>query len=346
MVTESLVPPERLKHATFSSFKPRTPSQAAAVLQAQQYVEHLKNEEASGWITRLFRKRRRSEEASSGLYLVGPVGVGKTHLLTAAYRAVQPELSPVYLHSSELFASTIRPEVAARSIAERHQVCCLDEVELDDPANEVRLVRFLQTLTDEGVKLIATSNVEPEHFLSNILGNDRFETFLKEQFRQRYDVIVVEGDDFRKQQTSPGIGWIGLPDHTRVHLNRAYKNASDPKLRISYHNLKRRARNTPHAELIARLTKVKALFIADISLDSADEALRLLRIVDALYTDEDAPVLYFTSDISPTSWFLPEDQHGKMEKGIAEKFTRTISRLYALCEMVHVPATTEKASTA
>ena len=64
-----------------------------------------------------------------------------------------------------------------------------------------------------------------------------------------------------------------------------------------------------------------------------DDALRLLRLIDDLYLHPEPPTLYFTAPETPEAWLRPDAAHGSLEQGIAEKFTRTASRLYALCEV-------------
>ena len=76
--------------------------------------------------------------------------------------------------------------------------------------------------------------------------------------------------------------------------------------------------------------------VATVAIDGTDNALRLLRFVDDLYLLPTPPTLYFTSETPPEAWFTPETLHGTLEKGVAEKFSRTVSRLQALCALEEV----------
>ncbi|PSP71956.1 hypothetical protein BRC80_04305, partial [Halobacteriales archaeon QH_9_66_26] len=101
------------------------------------------------WTEHLKQLLGRTETSRpNGLYLVGPAGTGKTHLLAAVYNALTPAVSCAFLHSSTLFRQTVPPTAFAHRLADEHAVCCLDEVEIDDPANEMRLVQVLQTLAE------------------------------------------------------------------------------------------------------------------------------------------------------------------------------------------------------
>jgi len=333
--------PERFAEATFASYEPQHPSQVTATRRAQAYAYRVAAHARHSWWQRLGDAFRPATHASQGLYVVGPVGVGKTHLLAALYHELaQQGLSPAFLHSSQLFRDPLPPTVLAHQIAAHHSVCCLDEVELDDPANEVRLVRFLHALSEAGGILMATSNVKPEHFLSSMVGTDRFRHFLQEQFRQTYEVIVVDGDDYRHRLEKPGHAWVGPAAGSRAAMQAAHDAAGGPKQWFEAEALLAATETTPHPRLMDSLLALDALFIHAITVTSTDDALRLLRVVDALYTADGAPVLYFTTAVPPTLWFTPEAQHGKMAQGIAEKFNRTVSRLYAMCTIERLPAKT------
>ncbi len=159
----------------------------------------------------------RDDGLRGGLYLVGPVGTGKTHLLASIFHALSTPVTdgarPVacaYTHSSALFRAQEPPDAYAERVAARARVLCLDEVELDDPAGEVRLIAVLRALRERGVTLAATSNAEPDAFVSaEMSGRDRLERFISEEFAAQYHVVLVRGDDFRQGLEKEGRAWIG-----------------------------------------------------------------------------------------------------------------------------------------
>jgi cell division protein ZapE len=75
------------------------------------------------------------------------------------------------------------------------------------------------------------------------------------------------------------------------------------------------------------------LFIAGVEIDNTDDALRLLRIVDDLYVHPEAPRLHFSAATPPHRWFRAADQGHGLAADVARKFTRTVSRLHALCDI-------------
>lgn len=117
-------PPARFADATFSSYEAHTPSQAEALHIAQAFAERLRTPRPL--TTRLRRMLGRQQRPEwQGLYFVGPAGTGKTHLLTAMYHALPPEVPCAFLHSSTLFRATTPPERHADAVADQYACCVL-----------------------------------------------------------------------------------------------------------------------------------------------------------------------------------------------------------------------------
>lgn len=326
-------PAARFHGASFAAYRPQAPSQHAALQAARRFAERVRRRyRRPRWLRRLGP----DDGLGAGLYLVGPVGTGKTHLLAALYGALHPGVPCAFVHSSALFRATTRPEDYAKALAERFDVLLLDEVELDDPAGEVRLLGVLKTLRRLGVTVAATSNAEPEKFVSAAFGRDRLERFLSEEFRRQYHVVFVGGEDFRQRLEKPGRAWVGPPDATRAAMQAAFDAASGKKRWLTFANLLRLATEAERGALTRELAALDALFVEAIHVPDSDDALRLLRIVDDLYAEPRPPVLYFTAEAPPGQWFTAEAQRGGLAQGIAEKFVRTTSRLAALAAVEHV----------
>jgi cell division protein ZapE len=325
--------PDRFRDATFERYEPRTPGQAEALRAARQFV--VARRRPPSWTEQLRRVLGMEGQARpKGLYLVGPAGTGKTHLLAAIHNALHPEVPCAFLHSSTLFRQTEPPAAFARRLADRYAVCCLDEVEIDDPANEMRLAGVMKTLAERDVPLVATSNVTPEQSLSAQLGNGRLQRFLQTQVRAAYRVVTVGGADYRRTRDGPrsGRGWVGAPGSARRAMRQAAANASGPSRWWSFGDLRRATTETAHADLIDDLTALDHLFVEGVAIENTDDAFRLLRLVDALYLHPRAPTLYFTAARPPGDWFAPDERAG-VARAVAEKFDRTVSRLHALCDV-------------
>ena len=283
----------------------------------------------------------RDDGLRGGLYLVGPVGTGKTHLLASIWHALvtpdggQSAVPCAYTHSSALFRAQETPEAYADRVAEHARVLCLDEVELDDPAGEVRLIAVLRALRERGVTLAATSNAEPDKFVSSHLGRDRLERFISEEFERQYHVAFVGGDDFRQGLEKEGRAWVGEPAAARGAMRRAFRAAPEPKRWLAFDDLIRLTTDVERTRLARDLGASRALFLDGISVADTDDALRLLRVADDLYGLPDPPTLFFTSAQAPDEWFAADGRAG-LAAAIAEKFARTTSRLTALAAVERV----------
>ena len=334
----ALRPPARYDDARLGSYVPQTESQAEARDKARRFVRLARVRYGRPSWMRLFQ---RDDGLRGGLYLVGPVGTGKTHLLASIFHALQnPEdgskaVACAYTHSSALLRAVEPPDEYADRVAEAARVLCLDEVELDDPAGEVRLIAVLRALRERGVTLAATSNAEPEKFVSASLGRDRLERFISEEFERQYHVAFVGGDDFRQRLSKEGRAWVGELEAARAAMRQAFEAAPEPKRWLAFDDLIRLTTEVERTRLTTELAENAALFLDGIDVSDTDDALRLLRVADDLYGLPAPPTLYFTSATPPADWFDAEGRRG-IEAAIAEKFTRTTSRLTALAEVERV----------
>ncbi|MDX1438470.1 MAG: AFG1/ZapE family ATPase [Rubricoccaceae bacterium] len=326
-------PPERFRHVSFASYQPQTSSQDLARKSAKSFVEKVRRRYS---IQRLFRGLRGDDGLGSGLYLVGPVGTGKTHLLASIYHALHPGVPCAFVHSSQLFRSAERPEDYAKALASAFRLLLIDEIELDDPAAEARLIGVLKALKKLRVTVAATSNAEPEKFVSAEFGRDRLERFISEEFRRQYRVVFVGGEDYRKRLQKPGKAWIGPSDQTERAMRSVFESAPGSRKWITFSDLLNMATETERTALSNNLVQYRELYIADISVGNTDDALRLLRIIDDLYGSNNPPTLYFTAEEPPAQWFAPSGSQNSLERGIAEKFARTVSRLNALASIEYV----------
>ena len=148
---------------------------------------------ALGW---LFARKRPAHQPVRGLYIHGEVGRGKTMLmdmffeLTPARRKRRAHFNDfmadvhdrIQKHREKLKRGEVKetdpiPPVA-RALAEEAWVLCFDEFTVTDIADAMVLSRLFSALFDEGVVLVATSNVAPRDLYRDGLNRGLFEPFI------------------------------------------------------------------------------------------------------------------------------------------------------------------------
>lgn len=176
----------------------RDPAQGAAVEELQRIYTALQDTPR-----RFFRRHRKPVK---GLYLWGGVGRGKTWLMdcffdtlpTSQKRRVHFHRFMQSVHEARKHYSKQRDplRLIAREWAS-DRVLCFDEFFVSDVADAMILSRLTETLFDEGVTLVATSNVEPDRLYENGLQRDRFLPAI-ERIKQYCNVMhLADGTDFR-----------------------------------------------------------------------------------------------------------------------------------------------------
>ncbi|MBS0520733.1 MAG: AFG1 family ATPase [Proteobacteria bacterium] len=171
----------------------------------------------SGFLARLgFGRAEKPPAGPHGLYIWGPVGRGKSMLMDLFFADAPVEKKRrVHFHEfmlevherlhrrrEELAAKGAPPESdtivpIARQIARETRLLCFDEFQVTNIADAMILGRFFETLFDEGVTVIATSNRAPDDLYKSGLQRDRFLPFI-ELVKKRLEVLELGGaQDYR-----------------------------------------------------------------------------------------------------------------------------------------------------
>ncbi|ETN88866.1 cell division protein ZapE [Thermus sp. NMX2.A1] len=305
---QSFVPPPRFQSATFATYRPdpRYPSQTLAKERLRRWIK----DRPRGFL-------RPRLPGPQGIYLDGGFGVGKTHLLVAAYwEAPGPKAFLTFEELTYTLGLMGLREGARRFAALRYLF--LDEFELDDPGNAQMITHFLALTMDRGLRVATTSNTPP-----GALGEGRFNA---EQFKhqiqslaRRFAVERIEGEDFRHRD----------PDRFPEPL-------SDCRLLPLYREDPRRKTLDAFPELLAHLRAlhpiryrylldgVEAVYLKGLeAIPDQNDALRFVHFVDQVYN---LGVDLRASGVPLKEVFPETYRHG----AFAKKYGRALSRLAEL----------------
>ena len=306
------VPPPRFEGSTFESYVPSNESQGDACARVREFARTLQPPR------RRWPWQRRP--SGKGLYLDGGYGVGKTHLLAAAYHAAPVEKA--YLTFQELvhLIGALGLDGAARRF-ESTVLVCVDEFELDDPGNTLIVKRFLEQVFDRSGAVITTSNTP-----ADAQGRGRFnaEDFRREiqGIASRFETVNISGSDYRKRQEHP-------PLLTPAEFEQRFGEGARDRIQLPSRTV-----TTDFDSLLETLAKLHPiayrsllerfdlLLVEGIStIAQLNDALRFVHFIDQLY---DRKVrLRGSGDIGLEEIFHPSYRNSAYQR----KFERCASRL-------------------
>jgi cell division protein ZapE len=335
---DDLVPPPHFAAARFETYRPdpSQPTQAEAVEALRDRAGRWSGAKGGsrggskgggGALAKLFGRSGGSGGSGGGgkegIYLDGGFGVGKTHLLTSLFHAVDSPSSPAaygtFVEYTNL-AGALGFRQAVEALSAKRLVC-IDEFELDDPGDTVLMSRLLRELSDAGTALAATSNTLPD-----ALGEGRFaaEDFLREiqAVASRFDVFRVDGEDYRHR---------GLPtppapatDEQVRERAQAARERGEGAVLDSFDALAGHLATVHPSRYGALLDGVSSVHWTGVQpISDQSVALRLVVLGDRMY-DRDLPLV---ASGAPLDQLFPEEL---MRGGYRKKYARAVSRLTAL----------------
>jgi cell division protein ZapE len=303
-----LVPPPQFTQARFETYVPDAayPSQDEAREAARGFFSS-----TSGG---LFKK---SVEQPLGLYLDGGFGVGKTHLLAAAWHIAKGrKYFGTFIEYTALvgalgYANAVTALTGASFIA-------IDEFELDDPGDTMLMTRLLGVLMSGGTRVMATSNTPP-----NALGEGRFAAadFVREiqGLSDRFRTFRIDGVDYRHRENEGRADVCDDAELDEIERTHGLVVASD-----SFGDLEvvlAREHPSKYAILIDGVDVI--VWWGVVPFTDQNDALRFVALVDRLY-DADIPI---RASGTPVDEVFPDEM---LSGGFRKKYLRAQSRLVAL----------------
>jgi len=323
-------------------------TQRNAMLELDRVWTELGAHPVAGWWAKL-RGRRRPPVA--GLYLWGGVGRGKTWMMDLFFESL-PGKHKLRIHFHRFMArvhsalrnkpSTRDPLVEiAREWAAQYRVLCFDEFFVADIADAMLLGGLLQALFEEGVTLVATSNVAPDDLYRDGLQRAKFLPAIH-ALKRHCRVLHVDGDvDFRLRLLQRSETFLQpLDEHAEAALAEAFEAMSagcslQPELEVNGRILNARKRGdgiiwfgfrelcegpTGSADYIEIARAFNTVLLSGVPLldeNTADAARRFINLVDEFY---DRNVKLLVSAAAPIDALYAG-------KRLSFEFQRTASRL-------------------
>ncbi|WP_024355960.1 cell division protein ZapE [Leucobacter chironomi] len=321
----TLVPPPQFDHASFDSYRPDPayPSQDEARSLLRSFTEP-EPPAARGGFFGFGRKKpaepRPSAPSRPGVYLDGGFGVGKTHLLAAAWHATAGrKYFGTFIQYTALVGALGYD--GALGVLQGARLICIDEFELDDPGDTMLMTRLIKDLTATGSRFIATSNTPP-----NALGEGRFAAadFMREiqAMSDRFVTVRIDGVDYRQRDIE---GDAVALDTDAYRFALADVAASGERMTDDdFSQLIAHLATVHPSSYVGMLDGVQCIGLRDVhELTDQSAALRFVAFIDRVY---DAQIPIRATGTTLTSIF----GGGMLDGGYRKKYLRCMSRLNAL----------------
>jgi cell division protein ZapE len=237
------------------------PEQQKAVQQLadlqQKLLDYLQRKQTFKY--RLKRFFRLTTPTLSGCYIWGDVGRGKTWLMDMFFDSfdnnslIAERKIRIHFHH---FMQAIHDQLSligeqkkplkhiAKALSQRYQLLCLDEFHVSDITDAMLLSGLLETLFEEGVVLVTTSNQAPKNLYKNGLQRERFlpAIHLIEQYTQ---TLQLNGKiDHRLRLLEKADTWHIMSDTSQNILQARFMELitcpvqSPHKIHINYREIK------------------------------------------------------------------------------------------------------------
>lgn len=327
-----------------------------------------------GW---LFAKRRKAA-SHKGLYIHGAVGRGKSMLMDLFFRhAAEPRKRRAHFNDfmadaherigahRRAFAAGETKEAdpvkpVGKALAAGARLLCFDEFAVTDIANAMLLGRLFAVLFEEGVTVVATSNVHPDDLYRDGLNRSLFLPFIA-LLKRHCDVFELDSrTDFRLEKVARGQAWLS-PDGPRARAamqaiwdettagtapedgtlaikgrRLAPLRAAGPAAWFSFDQLCREPRGA--LDYLAIAQRFGIVFIEGVPImpgSMRNEAKRFILLVDTLYDAVARTVI--SAEANPHALYLGTSGTEAFE------FQRTASRLMEMQSQEYLDRSTARA---
>ena len=203
-------------------------AQVHAVSHTQRlYDELTTTQQNTSFFSSLLNRKQRIR----GLYLWGGTGRGKTWLTDSFYGCLTiSKKQRTHFHSFmrdihhrlQLLPKTPDPlKIVAADLAQHTRLLCLDEFHVHDIGDAMIMAGLLEAIFDQGITLVATSNIATDDLYKNGLQRDRFMTTIELLKKYTDEVYLGHGNDYRFQSLEKcGTYYVGDTEEGHQFLQR------------------------------------------------------------------------------------------------------------------------------
>lgn len=142
-----------------------------------------------------------------GCYIWGDVGRGKTYLMDLFFNNAPIRKKARYHFTTFMqnFHQLLREKkgdilAVAQHLRKNHDLICLDEFQVTEIADAMILARLFESLFNQGIYFVTTSNTKPDDLYRGGLHFDRFSPFIR-VLKKNLDILHLDsqqGIDYRR----------------------------------------------------------------------------------------------------------------------------------------------------
>ena len=176
-----------------------------------------------------------------GFYLFGDVGVGKTMLLNFFYKNL--DIPKQRLHFNEFminfhnFSHANKEgggkniiELFVKKIRKKYELIYFDEFQVTNIVDAMILGKLFETMFDENIKIILTSNIKIKDLYKDGLQRDQFKPFINIMCEMCDEVELIIEKDYRKSSSNMlDRFFYPLNEETNFKINQIFRKLTKNK---------------------------------------------------------------------------------------------------------------------
>ena len=291
-----------------------------------------------------------------GFYLFGDVGVGKTMLLNFFYENL--DIPKQRLHFNEFminfhdFSHANKEdkkdniiELFVKKISKQYELIYFDEFQVTNIVDAMILGKLFETMFDENIKIILTSNIKINNLYKDGLQRDQFKPFINTMKELCHEIELIIDGDYRKSASNLlDRFFYPLNEETNFKINQIFRKLTKDKIKSSK-NLKIKGRTFEIKNYFEKIARFDFDYLCNQNI-GAEDYIEIAKVCEYIiienipkFNEENInkqkrfitliDILYEKKISLMTSSSVDLENFGS-SKALTDSFKRTLSRLYEL----------------